>query len=133
VLNFGVKRKFDLNPQEVLKKYELALASQNWESVEPLMHKDVSVTFSNGTFKGLDEVKAVFESNFASIKDEEYEISDTHWPLISTTSAVCLYNFNWKGLIDGELCSGAGRGTSVLICENDQWQIITEHLGPNAS
>ncbi|TDO96976.1 nuclear transport factor 2 family protein [Marinomonas balearica] len=122
-----------MSPQEIIKKYERALASQDWGSVEPLMHKDVCVTFSNGTFKGLLDVKAVFESNFASIKDEEYSISNLHWAHISETEAVCLYSFNWKGVIEGELCSGGGRGTSVLVFEGGQWQIITEHLGPNAS
>ena len=122
-----------MTPQEVLKKYELALASQDWDSVEPLMHQDVCVTFSNGTFKGISEVKAVFERNFASIQDEECEISNLHWAHISEEKAVCLYDFSWKGIIDGEICSGGGRGTSVLISENEQWKIVTEHLGPYAS
>ncbi len=45
----------------------------------------------------------------------------------------CLYDFNWQGIIEGEKCSGGGRGTSVLILEDGQWKIITEHLGPFAS
>ncbi len=122
-----------MTPQNTMKKYERALASQDWGLVEPLLHRDICVTFSNGTYKGLHEVKSVFESNFASIKDEKYAISNLHWAHISNTSAVCLYEFNWKGMINGELCSGGGRGTSVLIFEDEQWQIMTEHLGPNAS
>ena len=122
-----------MSPQDTMKKYEHALASQDWKSVEPLMHNDVCVTFSNGTFKGLNEVKGVFEKNFASIQEEQYEISNLHWAHISTTEAVCLYDFNWQGIIEGEKCSGGGRGTSVLVLENSQWKIITEHLGPFAS
>jgi hypothetical protein len=122
-----------LTPQEALQKYELAIASQSWASIEPLMHQDVCVTFSDGTYKGLQEVKSAFERNFALIIDEEYKISNVHWAYISNTEAVCLLNFNWKGIIDGELCSGGGRGTSVLIKNNGKWQIITEHLGPNES
>jgi hypothetical protein len=122
-----------LTPQEALQKYELAIASQSWASIEPLMHQDVCVTFSDGTYKGLQEVKSAFERNFALIIDEKYKISNVHWAYISNTEAVCLLNFNWKGIIDGELCSGGGRGTSVLIKNNGKWQIITEHLGPNES
>ncbi|MFQ3230758.1 MAG: hypothetical protein ACI9DO_002135 [Reinekea sp.] len=122
-----------MTPQEALQKYELAIASQSWASIEPLMHQDVCVTFSDGTYKGLQEVKSAFERNFALIIDEEYKISNVHWAYISNTEAVCLLNFNWKGIIDGELCSGGGRGTSVLIKNNGKWQIITEHLGPNES
>jgi hypothetical protein len=107
-----------LSPQDTLKKYELALASQDWQSVEPLMHEDVCVTFSNGTYNGLNEVRGVFKSNFASIQEQEYEISNLHWAHISDTKAVCLYDFNWQGIIEGERCSDGGRGTSVLIYEN---------------
>lgn len=120
-------------PQQTLKNYEMALSTQDWKSVEPLMHKDVCVTFSNGTFKGIEEVEAVFKSNFASIQNEEYEISNLFWVHIGENEAVCLFDFNWKGVIEGELCSGGGRGTSVLINESGTWKIITEHLGPFAS
>jgi hypothetical protein len=58
----------ELSPQDTMKKYERALVRQDWKSVEPLMHNDVCVTFSNGTFKGLNEVKGIFENNFASIQ-----------------------------------------------------------------
>ncbi|NVK73436.1 nuclear transport factor 2 family protein [Marinomonas sp. CT5] len=122
-----------MTPQETLKQYEQALATQSWDAVEPLMHNDVCVTFLNGTFKGLEEVKSVFVTNFASIQEEQYEISNTHWVYTSNTNAVCLYDFSWRGMIDGEWCSGGGRGTSVLIFEGHQWKIITEHLGPYAS
>lgn len=121
-----------MTPESLLKQYELALSSQSWGRVEPLMHKDVCVTFSNGTFKGISDVRSVFVSNFSSIKDEEYKISNVHWAYKSETEAVCLYQFNWKGIINGEMCSGAGRGTSVLVFDDERWQIITEHLGPNA-
>lgn len=122
-----------MTPEDVLKKYELALSSQSWSLVQPLMHKNICVTFSNGTFKGLEEVKTVFESNFSSIKEEVYVISNMYWVHRSETEAICVYNFNWRGVIDGEKCSGGGRGTSVFVCEEARWQIITEHLGPFAS
>lgn len=122
-----------MSPKDLLKKYETALSSQNWNAVEPLMHKDICVTFSNGTYKGINEVRAVFERNFSAIKEEQYIISNMHWAHSNDTNAVCLYDFNWQGIINGELCSGGGRGTSVLIYNDKKWQIITEHLGPFAS
>jgi len=121
-----------MTPMNLLKQYEAALASQDWQKVAPLMHPDICVTFSNGTFKGIDEVQAVFERNFNLIKDEEYGIDNIHWAHMSESHAVCLYHFHWSGFIDGDSCSGGGRGTSVLIKAGGKWQIITEHLGPNA-
>lgn len=121
-----------MTPHDLLEKYETALSKQQWYLVAPLMHKDICVTFSNGTFKGIDQVQTAFEANFALIKEEEYAISHTHWAHITETHAVCLYEFNWSGMISGALCSGSGRGTSVFIFEQGKWQIINEHLGPSA-
>lgn len=122
-----------MSPKNLLKQYENALASQNWNAVEPLMHKDICVTFSNGTYKGIDEVRSVFERNFSSIKEEQYSISNIHWVHSTDTHAICLYDFHWEGMINGEHCSGGGRGTSVLIYSDKKWKIITEHLGSFAS
>ena len=121
-----------MTPQQALKEYEAALSSQQWSAVEPLMHENVCVTFTNGTFKGINEVQAIFEKNFSLIKDEEYSISNTHWAMLSESQAVCLYEFNWQGIIGGQHCSGGGRGTSVFVLTNHQWKIIAEHLGPPA-
>ncbi|EAR09892.1 GNAT family N-acetyltransferase [Reinekea blandensis] len=118
-------------PQALMKQYEAALATQQWSAVEPLMHADVCVTFSNGTFRGIDEVRKVFQRNFVIIEDETYAICDVHWVRQTDTDAICLYRFQWTGLIDGQPASGSGRGTTVLV-KDDEWRIITEHLGPEA-
>ncbi len=120
-----------MTPDNLLQSYEKAISSQNWARVEPLMHNGVCVTFSTGTFKGIDSVKTVFEKNFKLIKDEDYKISNVHWALSNDIQAVCLYDFTWTGLINSEPCSGGGRGTSVLVKIGNEWKIITEHLGPH--
>ena len=122
-----------MTPQDLIQQYEKAIVSQAWKNVEPLMHDDICVTFSTGTFKGKSDVQKAFEKNFASIKDEKYSITDLYWAYIGNESAVCLYSFNWQGVINGQIASGGGRGTSVLVKSGTNWQILTEHLGPNAS
>ena len=119
-----------MTPKELIKHYEKALESQSWSNVESLMHDDVCVTFSSGTFKGKQEVQQAFEKTFAIIKDEKYSITNIHWAFTDENSAICLYNFNWEGIINGQASSGGGRGTSVLIKDSSTWKIITEHLGP---
>ena len=121
-----------MRPQDLMQAYEEALASQAWKNVEPLMHQDVCVTFSSGTFKGKDQVRQAFEHNFSAIEDEEYSIEDLHWAFVGEESAVCLYTFQWQGLINGQPSSGGGRGTSVLANVAGKWQIMAEHLGPHA-
>ena len=123
-----------MSAEEFIRVYEQALASQDWRNVEPLVHENACVTFSNGAVhKGKMEVKRAFEKNFSLIKDEEYSISNVHWVMKGSETAVYLFDFNWSGMINDKPASGAGQGTSVLIKENDQWQLLVEHLGPKAS
>ena len=119
--------------EEFIRAYEQALATQNWMNVDPLIHNNACVTFSNGTVhKGKPEVKSAFEKNFSLIKDEEYSITNVHWVTKSSDTAIYLFDFNWTGMINDRQASGSGRGTSVLVKEQDKWQLLVEHLGPKA-
>lgn len=110
--------------------YKTALASQQWHEVEPLMHPHVCVTFSNGeVHKGIAQVKQAYEFNFAAIKNEDYQVTDIHWVLNATDTAVYLFNFSWQGIINNQSASGSGHGTAVLILHNGSWKLIAEHLG----
>ena len=121
-----------MNPEEFIRAYEQALATQDWRNVEPLVHNNVCVTFSNGTVhKGKTEVRIAFENNFSLIKDEEYSIANVHWVRIGSELAVYLFDFSWSGIIDERQAIGSGRGTSVLIKEDGKWKLLVEHLGPN--
>lgn len=123
-----------MTPEEFIRAYESALASQDWGQVEPLVHAEACVTFSNGTVhKGKAEVRKAFEHNFSLIKDETYSMRDVHWVLKNDLTAVYLFEFNWSGIINGKPVKGAGRGTSVLIKEGGAWRLLVEHLGPKAS
>lgn len=120
-----------MHPEEFIISYEAALASQNWDNVEPLVHANACVTFSNGTVhKGLKAIKVACTNNFSLIKDEKYFITDVHWVVKDKEFAVYLFNFNWSGLIDGQQASGSGRGSTTLIFENGKWLLVSEHLGP---
>lgn len=129
----GKGAESSMTPDDFLQKYESALATQDWAQVEPLMHPDVSVTFSGGTYYGKSAVEPVFRKNFALIKDERYSISNVHWVIKDLSFAVCIYNFQWSGQIGGKPASGRGRGTAVLKNEKGSWLLLVEHLGPPAS
>jgi hypothetical protein len=120
----------NMHPEEFIISYEAALASQNWDNVEPLVHAKACVTFSNGTVhKGLQAIKVAFTKNFSLIKDEKYSITDVHWVVKDKEFAVYLFNFNWSGFIDGQQASGSGRGSTTLIFEKGKWLLVSEHLG----
>ncbi len=119
-----------MNPEEFIKSYEAALGTQDWKEVEPLVSKNVSVTFSSGTVHiGREHVQKAFERNFSLIKNEKYAVENVKWLVKDKTYAVYLFEFNWTGLIEGKSVSGNGVGTSVLIKEDDRWKLLTEHLG----
>jgi len=123
-----------MNPEKFIRVYEQALATQDWTNVEPLIHENACVTFSNGTVhKGKSEIKSAFEMNFSLIKDEEYSISNVHWVIKDAEMAIYLFDFSWSGIINDRQASGSGRGTSVLIKESDKWKLLVEHLGQKLS
>lgn len=123
-----------MTPEEALRAYEAALGTQDWAQVEPLVHPDVTVTFSDGAcHRGREAVGAAFSRNFASIEDERYALEDVEWVATGPCHAVCTYRFRWSGLVGGEPASGAGRGTSVLTNEGGSWLLLAEHLGPGPS
>ena len=119
-----------MGPSQFITDYKAALASQQWQQVEPLMHPNVCVSFSNGTVhKGLAQVKEAYQRNFAAIKNEEYQMTDVHWVLTTHHTAIYIFNFNWRGLINGQPASGSGHGTAVLVQEDGRWILMAEHLG----
>ncbi|MAT96527.1 MAG: DUF4440 domain-containing protein [Anaerolineaceae bacterium] len=123
-----------MNPEIFIEKYEAALATQDWQQVDPLIHPQACVTFSSGRVHiGKTAVRHAFERNFALIQDETYAIENVHWVMRGEETAVYLFTFRWSGLINGEPASGAGTGSSVLINSEDGWQLLVEHLGPKAN
>jgi ketosteroid isomerase-like protein len=122
------------NPESFIKKYEAALASQDWQQVDPLVHPDACVTFTSGAVHvGKTAVRPAFERNFSLIQDEAYKIENVHWVMRGVETAVYLFTFHWSGLIKGEPASGTGTGSSVLVNGENGWQLLVEHLGPKAN
>ncbi|GAB1857664.1 hypothetical protein MHTCC0001_25010 [Flavobacteriaceae bacterium MHTCC 0001] len=121
----------NMNPEAFIKLYEMALGTQDWNLVEPLVAENVSVTFSNGTtYIGKENVKKAFEKNFSLIKNEVYAVKNIRWLVKDEKYAVYIFEFNWTGVVNGKSVSGQGIGTSVLMKEdNIKWKLLVEHLG----
>lgn len=119
-----------MSPELFIEKYESALASQTWAMVAPLIAKGATITFSNGNvYKGSDEIKTAFKKNFQIIKNEKFTVNNINWLLKTDSVAAYTFDFQWNGIIKGELAEGSGVGTSVLQCKNGDWMLLTEHLG----
>jgi len=119
-----------MKPKDFIKQYEKALATQDWNEVSSLIHENATVIFSNGAIhEGKAKVQMAFEHNFAVIKSEKYAIKNVRWMVTNESVAVYLFDFHWKGLINGVLKEGSGQGSNVLTYENERWLLLVEHLG----
>jgi len=60
-------------------------------------------------------------------------ISKVKWLLKNESTAVYLFDFYWKGIVNNKQAAGNGIGTVVLIKESGKWKLLTEHLGKKFS
>jgi ketosteroid isomerase-like protein len=113
---------------DFLKAYEHANNSHVWKNVEPFIAPGATYWFTDGSYTGIEEIRTAIETTFNKIQGEVYEIENVHWPLMTAAEAVCTYTFSWRGVVDGQMTSGSGRGTNILRRIDDLWQIVHEHL-----
>ena len=113
---------------DFLKAYEHANNSHVWKNVEPFIAPNATYWFTDGSYEGIEEVRTAIEMTFTKIQDEVYEIKNVRWPLMTGSEAVCIYTFSWRGLVDGQIASGSGRGTNILKKIDGSWRIVHEHL-----
>ena len=114
--------------RELLKGYEEIINQHSFDEVEPLLSADCTFWFTSGTHQGVQQARKAFEKTWGFIQNEVYTLTQVQWISESDSSAACTYTYNWKGLINGSLAEGNGRGTSVFRKEESGWKIIHEHL-----
>ncbi|MER7927391.1 nuclear transport factor 2 family protein [Streptomyces sp. NPDC096057] len=109
-------------------EYEQANNSHDIERVVPFLAEDAVYWFSDGSYRGIEEIRSAVEKTFATILDEVYEVRDLEWPVLGVDVAVCRYQFAWTGVVGGERRSGHGRGTKVIVRRDGRWKMLHEHL-----
>lgn len=109
-------------------KYEAANNSHDIERVLPFLAEDAVYWFSDGSYRGIEEIRSAIEKTFATILDEVYEVRDLEWPVLGADVAVCRYGFAWTGVVGGERRSGQGRGTNVIVRRDGELKMLHEHL-----
>jgi ketosteroid isomerase-like protein len=115
---------------EFVARYEQANNSHDIDRVTPMIAADATYWFSDGSYRGLEEIAGAVERTFAAIQHEVYEITDLEWVVLTAEHAVCRYRFFWTGVIDDQPHSGRGRGTNVIAKRDGVWKMLHEHLSP---
>jgi len=108
--------------------YEQAGNSHDIDRVLPMIAEDATYWFSDGSYRGLEEITRAIERTFQTIQDEVYRITDLEWVVLSAEHAACRYRFWWTGVVDGAARSGRGRGTNVVVKRAGGWKMLHEHL-----
>lgn len=116
----------DLN--RFILDYEKATNTHDFHLVRPLIKEDAVYFFSEGTFRGIDEIQKAFERNWITIQEEIYRITDVEWINYSHSTATCIYHYYWKGIYRGVEKDGRGRGTNSMVKLDGRWKMIHEHL-----
>jgi uncharacterized protein (TIGR02246 family) len=111
-----------------MTEYEHAANSHDIEQVLPLIADDATYWFTDGSYRGREEIAGALERTFAAIQDEVYEIRELEWVALTPGVAACQYRFCWRGVVEGQPGSGRGRGTNVLVERDGAWQVQHEHL-----
>lgn len=109
-------------------RYEQATNSHDVDRLLPLIADDATYWFTDGSYHGIDAIRAAVERTFATILDEVYEIGDLEWVAVTDQLAACRYRFSWRGVVDGKPASGQGRGTNVVARRGGAWKMLHEHL-----
>jgi ketosteroid isomerase-like protein len=117
------------DPAEFMRRYAENTDAHRLEATLMMIADDAVYLFSDGTSHiGKAAIADVLATNFAAIGDETYRIRDVRWLLSTDAAAACVYVFEWSGVIEGQMASGGGRGTSVLRRHGDSWLVLHEHL-----
>ena len=118
-----------MTPEQFMREYETSGRVGGVEHTLRLIDDNAVYWFSDGTSHvGKAAIERAIRRNFEAIKDETYRISDVVWVAQSADVAVCVYRFEWSGIIGGKPAAGSGRGTSALARRGDAWAIVHEHL-----
>lgn len=117
-----------MTPEDILKLYETRINLHQFDQIAPLLSNDAVFWFSDGSHTGIDKIKGAFERTWQEIQNEVYWLEELNWIAAGDNAASCIYRFHWKGIIDGQLQEGYGRGTTVMRKVAGQWKIVHEHL-----
>nr|WP_308129554.1 nuclear transport factor 2 family protein [Actinoplanes polyasparticus] len=109
-------------------QYERTTNRHDFDELAPLIADGATYWFTEGSYHGIDAIKAAVERTFATIFDEVYQLEELEWIAIADDLAVCRYRFRWNGTVDGKPTSGQGRGTNVVTKRNGVWKMLNEHL-----
>lgn len=113
---------------DYLDNYIKATNTHDFSEVSKLLSKEAVYYFSDASLDSNETIKEYFENTWSLIPDEYYWASDVVSLHQDENTCVYVYQFNYKGHMNGSFIEGYGRATNVFVRENDEFKLIHEHL-----
>jgi ketosteroid isomerase-like protein len=121
------------SPSEYTRELVRQMREKDLDGTLELIADDAVYFWSNGSAMfGKAAIGEAMRVNFASIRNDTYDVLDLIWLVETEDAAVCIYRFEWTGEIEGKATSGRGRGASVLRRIGGQWRTVHENLSQGA-
>ena len=116
-------------PQSFIESYEKALASQDFDLMDSILHPKVSITSALGEiYLGRHAVRAAYERIFYQIKNENFTYGDIKWVFKSKSMAIYLFKFEWDADLNNEHVHRKGFGTAVLVNHKGNWVLLSKQF-----
>ena len=115
-------------PEALIAAYGEAINTHRFAVVAPLIAQDASFWFNDGSHLGIAAIRDAFEATWARLVDERYWLEDLIWIVKGQDIAACRYRFCYTAVVNGDVQSGAGRGTCIVERRVHGWVIVHEHL-----
>jgi ketosteroid isomerase-like protein len=119
----------DAEIRDFLEKYQAAANSEDFSNIRDMIHPDAIFRFTDGDFVGRTAIQDAFEKTWGlDIQDAHYCLTNINVISKDAKSATVTFTFNWTGRVQGRPVLTVGRGTSVIVRNENRLQIILEHL-----
>lgn len=90
---------------------------------------DFSCKFGPIRYRGLPNVREVFESAWSKLQDELYIMLNPRWRVVRSSVAVVEFDYHWSGTDrDGKIQTGGGQGLNVFENRGSGVRLLFEKL-----
>lgn len=116
---------------QFLKRFDELALKEDFGLIKDMIHANAFFRLHDGDHVGRGSIRGMLEKSWrgsSGLKRERYFLSEIEVLTIDDKSATATFTYNWEGSMGKQTFSAQGRGTRVMVVEDDQMQIIHEHL-----
>ena len=116
---------------QFLHQFDQLADKKDFSLISDMIHERAFFRFNDGDHIGRQAIRDAFEQTWqrgSNVQNERFFLTDIVVLSTDVASATVTYTYNWEGTRDGQQIRVQGRGTRVLVGQQERLQIIHEHL-----